>query len=80
MWLTRKITPKTFSSSFLLDSQATNLSNKSNYIMNYATFQKYEFPSSPQNIASTTPRKRRLTAQWLTVDGKLICNWITAEK
>ncbi len=39
--------------------------------MNYAAFQKYEFPSSPQNIASKTPKKRRLTAQWLTVDASL---------
>ncbi|MBD1834358.1 hypothetical protein H6F61_17070 [Cyanobacteria bacterium FACHB-472] len=48
--------------------------------MNYVTLQKSESPSSPQNIAaSTTPRKRRLTARWLSVDGKLICYWITTE-
>lgn len=48
--------------------------------MNYATFQKSDFPSSPQNIAFPTPRKRRMTAQWLTVDGKFICNLLAAEK
>jgi hypothetical protein len=48
--------------------------------MNYVTFQKPEFSSSSQTTASTTPRKRGLTAQWLTVDGKLVRNWIIAEE
>ncbi|NJM72340.1 MAG: hypothetical protein HC862_20415 [Scytonema sp. RU_4_4] len=44
-----------------------------------ATVDKSEVQSTPLTVESTTSRKNRLIAQWLTVNGELVCKWITQE-
>jgi hypothetical protein len=34
--------------------------------------------NSKFTFASTTSKKRRLVAQWLKVDDKLVCQWVFA--
>ena len=48
--------------------------------MNSTTFKKSELKPSILISESITPKKRRLISQWIKVEGKLACQWITVER
>ncbi|NJO42028.1 MAG: hypothetical protein HC769_03590 [Cyanobacteria bacterium CRU_2_1] len=48
-------------------------------LKNMTTVQKSNVGRSPLQLAPKTYKSRELIAQWLIVDGKLVCQWNTVE-
>jgi hypothetical protein len=47
--------------------------------MNSINVQQPQPQFTYHNTASSTVKRKRLVSQWIKVDGKLICQWITTE-